>query len=162
MHGAVVRRGTLGDARALIAMHRECAPETLEARFLTPMPNLTAEQAVELLQPVDGFSLVADASGTLAGLITVAPGADRIAAVGLLVSDAWHGRGIGTALLHAAVREATAAGIAELHFTVHPTNTAVYPMINAAGLRARVSTREGITSVDIPLHTPSPSSSTQP
>jgi GNAT superfamily N-acetyltransferase len=155
-----VRRGALGDVHALIQMHDHCTPETIQACFLAPVPVMSAELATELLLPAGGFSLVAERSGALGGLITVAPAARGSAGVGLLVADSWQRAGIGTGLLHGAVREATQVGFDELHFKVHPSNSAVYPMISAAGLRARVSTREGITFVDIPLRTPARGRST--
>jgi GNAT superfamily N-acetyltransferase len=155
-----VRRGTLGDVHALVQLHGACAPATLEACFLSPAPVMSAEVATELLLPADGFSLVAEQSGALAGLISVAPTRSGSADVRLLVADAWQRRGIGSALLHSAVREAAQVGLDELHFKVHPTNTAVYPMISAAGLRARVSTRGGVTFVDIPLRMPARGRST--
>src|SRR5215217_4019995 len=100
-----VRPGVLSDVRGLITLHAACSPAAVQARFLAPLPVLTAEQAAELLLPDGGFSLVVDAETSLAAIITVAPESGGTAAVGLLVGDEWQRKGIGTALLIAAVRE---------------------------------------------------------
>jgi ribosomal protein S18 acetylase RimI-like enzyme len=153
--GAVIRLGTLNDVRALVRMHAECSPAAVERRYMSPMPVLSTSFAVRLLCPVGGFSLVTDRFHEMAGIVTVAPDVDddtaKTAEVGELVADRYQRQGIGTALLGAAARDATRRGFTALVLAVHPDNRAVLPMVNAAGLRARINTQHGLTKVVIPL-----------
>jgi GNAT superfamily N-acetyltransferase len=151
--GEVIRVGTSSDVRALIRMHADCSTTTIERRYLSALPVLSARFAARLLCPVGGFSLVTERG--LVAIATVAPdvhdGNQGIAEVGQLVADRYQRQGIGTAMLAAASREASRRGFAALVLAVHPDNRAVLPMVNAAGLRARISTRDGLTRVLIPL-----------
>lgn len=153
-----LRRGIAGDVRGLIRMHAECSDTTVRRRFLSPLPTMSSSLALQLLTPPGGFSLVADRGGRLAAVITVAPDqpGSADAEAGLLVADAWQRRGIGTALLSMAVREAPRAGFTALHLRVLPDNPAVVAMIAAAGLRARVSSHDGVTQIVVPLAPSSP------
>jgi GNAT superfamily N-acetyltransferase len=148
-----VRRGSRADVRDLVRMHAVCSPTTLRRRFLAPMPVMSTGLAAALLEPEGGFSVVAERRGAIAAIITVSPTDDTgVAEVGLLVADEWQRHGLGTSLLNAVVREAGREGFEQLHMVVHPDNTGVLPMISATGLRARVSTRDGVTHVRVPLH----------
>jgi GNAT superfamily N-acetyltransferase len=136
-------------------MHAECSPAAVEQRYLSPMPVLGARFAAKLLCPPGGFSLVAERDHRVVGVTTVAPYDDDDAAgaaeVGQLVCDAYQRQGVGTALLVAAAREAYRWGFTALQLAVSPANRAVLPMVNAAGFRARISTSDGLTRVEIPL-----------
>jgi GNAT superfamily N-acetyltransferase len=135
-------------------MHAECSPAAVEQRYLSPMPVLAARFAAKLLCPPGGFSLVAERDHRVVGVTTVAPDDDDAAGaaeVGQLVCDAYERQGSGTALLVAAAREAYRWGFTALRLAVSPANRAVLPMVNTAGLRARVSTSDGLTRVEIPL-----------
>ncbi|MBA2560793.1 MAG: GNAT family N-acetyltransferase [Propionibacteriales bacterium] len=150
--GAAIRIGTLNDVRALVRMHAECSPASVERRYLAPMPMMGAHLATRLLCPAGGFSLVSERANALVAVSTVAPydGTGR-AEVGELFVDRCQRQGIGTALLVAATRHAARRGFAELVLMAHPDNRAVLPMVNAAGLRARVKMRDGFTQVVITL-----------
>jgi GNAT superfamily N-acetyltransferase len=117
------------------------------------MPVLGPRLAARLLNPVDGFSLVAERGRELVGITTVAAYEDDTSTgeVGLLVVDHCQRQGLGTTLLTTATREATRRSLSGLLLTVHPDNRAVVAMVSAAGLRAHVSTRDGFTHVTVPL-----------
>ncbi len=128
------------------------------------MPDLGGRLAGRLLCPPGGFSLVAERSGVLAGIATVAPYVDADSwaepprphgplrgDIGQLVADHVQRQGIGTALLLASAREAGRRGFEELAMTVHPDNPAVLGMVHAAGLRARVGMRDGLTQIAVTL-----------
>jgi GNAT superfamily N-acetyltransferase len=149
-----IRVGTHADVRGLVRMHAECSPAAVEQRYLSPMPVLGSRFAAGLLCPPGGFSLVAERDHRVVGVTTVAPDDDDPegpAQVGQLVSDAYQRQGIGTALLVAAAREAYLRGFTALRLAVSPGNRAVLPMVNAAALRAKISTCDGLTRVEIPL-----------
>jgi ribosomal protein S18 acetylase RimI-like enzyme len=122
---------------------------------MSPMPVLSTSFAGRLLCPFGGFSLVTDRGHEMAGIVTVAPDLDddtaKTAEVGELVVDRFQRQGIGTSLLAAAARDATRRGFTALVLAVHPDNRAVLPMVNAAGLRARINTQDGLTKVVILL-----------
>lgn len=141
----------MGDVRGLVRMHAECSPQSINRRFLSPMPGLSTPRAVHLLCPPGGFSLVVERLGAIAGILTAAAGEPSVGDVGLLVAARWQRQGLGNSLLVAAVREATRAGFVALSLSVHPDNSAVLPLVNHAGLRARVSWEDGVTEVRVPL-----------
>jgi GNAT superfamily N-acetyltransferase len=151
--GASIRAGTLADVRALVRMHAECSPTSIEQRYLAPMPMLGAQLATCLLCPADGFSLVGEAEQEMVAIATVATSDDdpTTAEVGQLVVDRCQRQGIGTAMLLAATRKATRRGYERLELTVQPSNRSVLTMVGATGLRARVTNRDGFTHVLIPL-----------
>jgi GNAT superfamily N-acetyltransferase len=137
--------------RALVKLHSDCSADSVRRRFLTPMPVLSVQLAQRLLVPTSGFSLLADRNGRLAGIATIAPAADGAAEVGLLVADRDQRQGVGTALLSATAREAAGAGFTQLLMLLHPDNHGVVTVVSSAGLRARVSTRDGLTSIHASL-----------
>ena len=173
MSGATsaIRPGTLHDVRGLIRMHEQCSPLSVTRRYLSPLPVLGSRLAARLLCPPGGFSLVAERDRGIVAVTTVAPydedadgppgppnsgGSSVLTApvradIGQLVVDSWQRRGLGTALLLAASREAAGRGFQELVLTVHPDNPAVLPMVHATGLRARIGTRDGLTQVTVGL-----------
>jgi GNAT superfamily N-acetyltransferase len=145
-----IRPGGLGDVRGLVRMHEGCSDQTVLRRYLTPLPVLSPRLAARLLTPPGGFSLVAERRGEIAGIVTVAPDGDGVAEAGALVADAWQRQGIGTELLIAAARQAS-QHFDDLTLRVHPSNPAVLPTVNAAGLRARVRHHEGLVQIVVPL-----------
>jgi GNAT superfamily N-acetyltransferase len=152
--GTDIRVGTQADVRGLVRLHAECSAAAVEQRYLSPMPVPGARFAAKLLCPPGGFSLVAARDHRIVGVTTVAPDDDDSAGAaeaGQLVADAYQRQGIGTALLVAAAREAYRRGFTALRLAVSSRNRAVLPMVNAAGLRARISTSDGLTRVEIPL-----------
>jgi len=163
-----IRFGNRGDVRDLIRLHDGCSEQSVTRRYLAPMPILRASLATRLLCPADGFSLVSQQDGQLAGIITLAAydargeglqessseaqaRPARRADVGQLVADAYQRRGLGTTLLLRAAGEASRRGVDELVLTVLPDNPAVLGMVHAAGLRARVGTDDGLTRITLRL-----------
>jgi GNAT superfamily N-acetyltransferase len=57
------------------------------------------------------------------------PGRDRTADIGVVVADAWQGRGVGSALMRALVGQAQARGVASLAMDVLHVNRQVLGMI---------------------------------
>ncbi len=161
----ILRAGALEDVRELVRMHGRCSQLSLTRRYLAPMPVLSTSLAGRLLRPPGGFSFVAERGGVLAGIATVAPYVDADswarasgphtparADVGQLVADHLQRQGIGTSLLLAAAREAGRRGFEELVMAVQPDNSAVLRLVHAAGLRARVGMRDGLTQIAVTLN----------
>lgn len=146
----LLRRGTVADADALIAMHRRCSSETVYRRYHAPMSRVTPRLARSLLEPADGLSMVLVMDGGVvgAGLLASGPGGPEL---GIMVEDRWQRRGLGTRLLRALVEEAAHLGLERVTCIVQPDNEAVLPTIHRAGLQARVSLADGLTRYQIPL-----------
>lgn len=150
-----VRRGTVADATALVAMHARCSSETVCRRYHAPLPRLSPRLARAMLEPAGGLSLVLTVGDDIVAVGMLAPdpsspdGTD--AEVGLLVEDRWQNQGHGTRLLRALVVEAATRGLRTLTCQVRPDNEAVLPTIRRAELHARVSAADGLTVYRIPV-----------
>ena len=87
----------------------------------------------------DGAStlLVADAAPAggpgIVGHISVSIAPYGVADIGMLLSEGWRGRGLGTALLEAAVAWAAAGGAHKMFLEVWPDNTAALKLYRRAG-----------------------------
>jgi GNAT superfamily N-acetyltransferase len=154
-HG--LRPGNLSDVRALVRLHESCSDETIVRRYLSPLPTLTTRLATRLLCPPGGFSVVAEQDQGIIGIATVSPAPDQaaglgmqVADLGMLVADQFQRRGIGTALLVAAARQASHT-FEEFALTIHACNAGVLHTVYSAGLRARVRNRNGTLTVTVPL-----------
>jgi len=95
------------------------------------------EKLVALMSGEPSALLVADTAPAggpgIVGHISVSVASYGVADIGMLVSDGWRGRGIGTALLQAAISWATAAGAHKMALEVWPDNTAALQLYRRAG-----------------------------
>lgn len=134
-------------------MHAECSPAAIQRRYLSSMPVLRAGFASRPLCPAGGFSLVTERDHHVVGIATVAPADDDDAGRRRSDSSSSTGCSVKASVRHCSAT-ASRRGFTALVPLVHPDNRAVLPMVNAAGLRARINTSEGLTRVWISL-TPS-------
>jgi RimJ/RimL family protein N-acetyltransferase len=137
----LVREADPSDAPLVAALHARCSPESRRARFLTPGARLDDAQLRELVGPQAGravLALTAD-GGSAIGLadLQLRPGRDgsTTASLGVLVDDAWQGRGLGTSLLRRLAETAVELGVGELTGTVPVDGTRVTRLLRRAGLR---------------------------
>jgi GNAT superfamily N-acetyltransferase len=146
----VVRRGSVQDADALIAMHDRCSAETLLRRYHAPVPRVSPRLARTLLEPADGLSLVVTSGDQVvaAGLLATGPVGPEL---GLMVEDRWQRHGLGAKLLRRLAEEAAERGAATVVCLVQPDNKAVLSTVRRAGLRAHVSMVDGMTQYEIPV-----------
>jgi RimJ/RimL family protein N-acetyltransferase len=84
----------------------------------------------------DGGSAVA-----VANLDLDTPGAGRCA---VLVDNAWHGRGLGTALLRRLADTAAEQGLVELTGRARPDDLGVTRLLRRAGLRPAAELTDGV------------------
>ena len=146
----VVRRGSVRDVDALIAMHDRCSADTVLRRFHAPVPRVSPRLARTLLEPADGLSVVV-ASGNqvvAAGMLAVGPAGTEL---GLIVEDRWQRQGLGARLLRRLAEEAADRGESHLVCLVQPDNKAVLSTVRRAGLPAHVSSADGMTRYEIPV-----------
>jgi GNAT superfamily N-acetyltransferase len=147
-----LRAGTVIDTRALVELHERCSAETLGQRYHSPVRRLTPRMAKAMLSPTEGFSLVlaGPREHSMVGFGMVVFGRDMVEAA-LLVEDGWQRKGLGTQLLRALASGAADSGASELTLLTRRDNPGVLPTVRAAGLRAHVSTTDGLCKVRLPL-----------
>jgi ribosomal protein S18 acetylase RimI-like enzyme len=150
---AVIRPARAADAAALGEFFAGLSQQSRYLRFfgpVTPGPALLRRLAgdaegVEAVVAVRGrliigHAMAADRPGTLGQ-----PGC-RAADIGVVVADAWQGRGVGAALMRALVTGAQARGLTSMTMDVLPGNRQVIAMILAHWPAARIDrTPDGLT-----------------
>jgi diaminopimelate decarboxylase len=136
--GFEVRPARPGDARSFLEAFRSVAAER---RFIqTEEVSQTARQYRRLFRrsvTVEGANLVAVSGGGIIGSISIRrdehPATRHTASIGMFVTSAWRGRGVGTALLDGAMRWARDAGVERVDLSVYPHNQAAIALYRGFG-----------------------------
>lgn len=106
-----IRRLGAGDAEAMQAFVRGLSWRARVDRFFSPVRELNPKQLERVLSG-RGLSLAAvDARGSIVGHGEYAIGDHGCAEFGIVVADAWQGRGLGERLVEALMEHARNAGI---------------------------------------------------
>jgi GNAT superfamily N-acetyltransferase len=84
------------------------------------------------------------------------PEAGLITDIGVVVADAWQGRGVGAALMRALLGRAQARGVTGVSMDVLPSNRAVLAMITSHWAAARTGRSADSVTVQIQLHPQQP------
>jgi L-phenylalanine/L-methionine N-acetyltransferase len=122
----VVRRAETRDADALLAIF--ATPRAMAGTLQLPFPSAAAWSRRIADIPADEFLLVAEVDGQVVGNLGLhaaskSPRRRHAGMIGMSVRDDWHGRGVGTALLRAALDLADNwIGYARLELTVYTDN----------------------------------------
>jgi GNAT superfamily N-acetyltransferase len=143
---AVIRPACAADEAALGDFFAALSPQSRYLRFfgpVTPGPALL----LRLLGDADGVdAVVAVRGGLIIGHAMAADLAGRVSDIGVVVADAWQGRGLGAALMRALVTGAQARGLTSMTMDVLPGNHQVIAMILAHWPAARIDrTPDGLT-----------------
>lgn len=142
------------DADGLFAFYAALSPRTRYARFLAICPGIDASVALRFAgvdhRTRDGFVAVlrvgSPSDGSIVGHVCMEPAGHGIEEVAFVVADELQGRGIGTALMQAAVESARRRGIRSLVGTTFATNI---PMRRLAfGSGSDVTVRLGAAGVE--------------
>jgi L-amino acid N-acyltransferase YncA len=136
-----LRKATVADADAVIAMHDRCSYESRTRRYHVPMPQLTARTARHLSAPAGGVSIVACVDDAVIGMATAAPWEElgsTTMEVAVLVEDGWQRQGLGLRLLRQVVGEARALGADRVVCMVQPENHAMLRTLERLRMRSRV------------------------
>jgi GNAT superfamily N-acetyltransferase len=149
-----VRATSEADRERVVALLRSLSLSSRALRFGSAAVGLEAAAIASLRQP--GL-LALTLEGAPVGQIWYTPAGDRHADLAIVVADAYQGRGLGTALLHAAARQARAAGIHTLEAFVLPQNARMQHMLQGCGLPLRTRADFAGTTVEISTDRPVPS-----
>ncbi len=127
------------DGPQLVAFHAGLSPETLVRRYLYRVGALSAEQAAQIAQVDyhDRMALLAttgpEPEAAIVGVAEYGRVDAGAADIGLVVSDGWQRRGIGTALFARLATYARARGVATFVALTQTSNTRVLAMARRSG-----------------------------
>jgi GNAT superfamily N-acetyltransferase len=139
---AAIRSACAADAAALSDFFAGLSPQTRYLRFFTPVtpgPGL-----LRRMSGGDGHAdaVVAVRGGVIIGHAMAAdqvgPRGARTADIGVVVTDAWQGLGVGSALVRALITGARARGVTSLTMDVLPGNRRMLAMIAGHWPAARI------------------------
>lgn len=145
--GSEVRMRHAGrdDAPLVAALHARCSPAARRSRFLSPAPRLEPAELDRLLGGDRGEAVLAVTvdGGSAVAVATLDPDGPTAARFGVLVEDAWHGRGVGTALLRRVADMAAERGVTALTGVARPDDLGVTRLLRRAGLRPSAEITDG-------------------
>ena len=145
------RHATPSDVDDVVALHARCSEETLRRRFHVPLTRITRGLARQLVEPRDGWSVLAEQCGEVVGMACAGPMSPTLLEVGLLVEDRHQSTGIGSRMLRDLSRDAHARGYRSLLCLAEPDNESVLPTVRRAGLEGAPVVTDGLLEVVVPL-----------
>jgi RimJ/RimL family protein N-acetyltransferase len=126
--GISVRPAEDGDRRSLAMLLAAVAEER---------DGIAAEPPIDVEGLAAGWqldgTLVAHAEGVIVGEVRIDPSWMGFGEIGMMVEANWRGRGVGTALVEAAVEWARARGLHKLALSVFPHNDAAIALYRKSG-----------------------------
>jgi ribosomal protein S18 acetylase RimI-like enzyme len=143
-----VRLADATDTEAVLAMHRRCSVRSRYRRYLsgTGLPSGVALR--RLLNPANGYPLVAEHGGMIVALANLTWDGPE-AELTVLVVDDWQRRGLGTALARRALKLASLAGRGAVHVHAHADNSPMIRTMHRLGLPLRVSADGSIVTLSV-------------
>jgi putative acetyltransferase len=133
----VVRRAEARDADAIAATFS--APLAMAGTLQMPFPSAATYAKWIEDMPAGDYMLVAEAEGVVVGnlglhAVSKSPRRRHVGGIGMAVRDDWHRRGVGSALLRAAIDLADNwIGYARLELTVYTDNAAALALYRKFG-----------------------------
>ena len=125
-----IRPAQAGDARAMAELFASVAEE--RDGIATEPPVDIGERAA-LFARSAGESVVADADGQIVGMIHIEVSRHGFGELGMLVDRGWRGRGVGSALVAAAIGWARSQRLHKLCLEVFAHNTAAIALYRKCG-----------------------------
>lgn len=133
-----------------MALHARVAAEGIHIATEAPVdPERSRASFEKTILGDAGATLVAEADGEIVGTLGVITGRYGFADIGMVVDEAWRGRGVGSALVAAAIDWARGHGVHKLALHVWPRNEAALALYRKFGfeeeglLRAHYRRRSG-------------------
>ena len=130
MPGFEVRPANLEDARALAETFAAVAEER---DGIASEPPVDVDARTARFEASVGDTLVAVADGDVIGSLHIVRSPFGVGDIGMLVVREWRGRGVGSALLAAAIEKARADGLHKLALDVFPHNEAAIALYRKFG-----------------------------
>jgi ribosomal protein S18 acetylase RimI-like enzyme len=125
-----VRPASAGDAKAMAELYAAVAGE--RDAIATEPPVDVDERSTQFARTVAG-SVVAVAGGQVIGMLHVEASRHGFGEIGMLVDRGWRGRGVGSALMRAAIGLAREQGLHKLSLEVFVHNTAAIALYRKCG-----------------------------
>jgi ribosomal protein S18 acetylase RimI-like enzyme len=125
-----VRPAVPGDARAMAELFAAVAQER---DGIATEPPVDVSQRTAQFAASAAASAVADADGAIVGMIHVEASRHGFGELAMLVGRDWRGRGVGSALVRAAIDLARARGLHKLGLEVFPHNAAGIALYRKSG-----------------------------
>ena len=125
-----IRPAQAGDARSMAELFAAVARE--RTGIATEPPVDIDERAAQFARTAAGL-VVAEADGQVVGMLHVEASRHGFGEIGMLVEREWRGRGVGSALLQAAISRARGQGVHKLCLEVFAHNTAAIALYRKAG-----------------------------
>jgi L-amino acid N-acyltransferase YncA len=125
-----IRPAQAGDARAMAELFAGVAAER---DGIATEPPVDVDERTAVFAATVGGSVVAAAGGRVVGMIHVEASRHGFGEFGMLVDRDWRGRGVGSALVEAAIDWARGAGLHKLCLEVFPHNAAGIALYRRAG-----------------------------
>ena len=126
----VVRQAEPGDARAMAELFAAVAQERTG---IATEPPVDVEERIALCARSAGESVVAVADDRIVGTLHVSVSRHGFGDIGMLVDQDWRGRGVGSALVQAAIDWACDQGLHKLSLEVFTHNAAAIALYRKAG-----------------------------
>ena len=126
----VVRPARAADARAMAEIFAAVAEER---DGIATEPPVDIEERAAAFARSAGESVVAVAGGRIVGMLHIDASRHGFGELGMLVDRGWRGRGVGSALVRAAIAWARGQGLHKLCLEVFPHNTAAIAVYRKAG-----------------------------
>ncbi len=135
-----LRAARPGDHHALQRMHARCSSRTVLHRYGVPLLRLTDRLARHLADSDAIVAVVpAEEGEEMVGIAqAVRRGGGTTPEVTVLVEDDWQRRGLGSRLVHAALRQLAADGYREALLRGQVDNPGLVPLVARLGARVRV------------------------
>ncbi len=137
---AQIRPVRAGDAAAIAAFYARLTPESRRTRFFGACRAISVRQAERFARADDRGAhgwIALDAEGAVVGHLCLEPldvPRDRVEEVAVAVAEDWRGRGLGHALLDAAIASARRRGVIALEATMLTGNHPIHALLEHAGL----------------------------
>lgn len=125
-----VRPARPDDAEELALLYAAVAAERI---YIGGEPPVDLERRAELFRRGDGGQFVAVAGEEIVGQIAVLPANRGVGELGMMVADGWRSRGVGSALMEAALAWSREQELHKLTLEVWPHNEAAIALYRKFG-----------------------------
>jgi len=156
--GVRIREASPADRDQLAEFIAALSPQSRHNRFFITMTR-PAEPVLRMLCGTPGTdAIVATSADMIIGHVMVidslTPAGLRSGDAGIVVADAWHSRGVGTALALTVAARAASRGVTALTADIRPANEQALSLISRLSPHARITRQDGQLHAVIPLGTP--------